>query len=255
MKDEFKKIIPCLDFKNGRVVKGINFVDIIDAGDAVENAVFYESEGADELAFLDIAATLEGRKTLVDAVKKITSNIKIPLTVGGGINSVKTAEEILNAGASKVSINSAAVTNPRLISECVKEFGSSKIIVAIDVAKNSKNGYDVYVSGGTKNTGLDALEWAKQAYDLGAGGLLPTSINCDGAKTGYDLDITSAMAVACPIPVIASGGAGSMQDFLFALTNGRAAAALAASLFHFREIKIPELKKYLLQNGVKVKIN
>lgn len=247
-----KKIIPCLDFKDGRVVKGVNFAGMRDAGDPVENAVFYEKEGADELAFLDIAATVEGRETLTEAVKRVAANIRIPLTVGGGIRTVADAERILSAGAAKISINSAAVKRPELIAECVKKFGSGRVIVAIDTKESAPGKWNVYINGGTVDTGIDAVEWAKKAESLGAGGLLPTSIDRDGAKTGYDIKSIRSIAEAVKIPVIASGGAGTKEDFLAALTDGKASAALAASLFHFREIKIPELKAYLKANNVAV---
>jgi len=244
-----KKIIPCLDFKNGRVVKGVNFENVVDAGDPVENAVFYEKEGADELAFLDISATVEGRGTLVDAVRKVAQSITIPLAVGGGIRSVADAKKILDAGASKISINSAAVDRPELIAECAREFGSARVISAID-ADGANGRWSVYVNGGMKDTGLDAVEWARRIESLGAGEILLTSIGRDGVKNGYDIELTRAVAEAVKIPVTASGGAGKREDFLAALTGGKAAAALAASLFHFREIRIGELKAYLRDHGV-----
>jgi len=249
---EVKKIIPCLDFKDGRVVKGIHFVDIKDAGDPVENAVFYESEGADELVFLDISATTDGRATALEAVKAIAEKIKIPLTVGGGITNLDDIKKVLAAGANKVSINSAAYKNPNLIKDASKQFGKNTIVVAIDAKEVAKNKFNLFINGGTKDTGLDAVEWAKKMETLGAGSLLPTSIDRDGAKNGYDIALTKTIADAVRIPVIASGGAGSKEDILEALAVGNASAALAASIFHFRQIKIKELKQYLSTNGIKV---
>ena len=246
-----KKIIPCLDFKDGRVVKGVSFVNLVDAGDAVENAKLYEKEGADELAFLDISATLEGRKTLAEVVKKVAANITIPLSVGGGIKSVQEAKAILDAGANKISVNSAAVKDPNLIDELVKNFGSQRVIVAID-AKEVNGVWNVFVRGGMTDSGLNAVEWAKEAAKRGAGEILLTSIDRDGAKTGYDIPLTKAISEAGNIPVIASGGAGKKEDFLKALTEGKASSALGASVFHFREIEIEGLKKYLRENGVNI---
>jgi len=249
-----KKIIPCLDFKDGRVVKGIHFEGVRDAGDAVENARFYESEGADELAFLDISATVEGRGTLIEAVRRVAKSISVPLAVGGGIRTPEDAEAILGAGASKISINSAAVINPGLLSECADRFGSGRVICAID-AKDMGNGrWTVHINGGMKDTGLDAVEWARKAEAYGAGEILLTSIDRDGVKNGYDIPLTRAVSDAVGIPVTASGGAGSQEDFLLALTKGGAQSALAASLFHFREVNIGELKRYLKENGVEVRI-
>jgi cyclase len=260
--DDIKKIVPCLDFKNGRVVKGKQFISLADAGDPEEFAAFYESEGADELAFLDISATLEHRATLIDAVKRVAGRIRIPLTVGGGIGSVEDAGRIFNAGASKVSVNTAAVKNPALISDLAKEFGSERVVVAIDAKRVhktvdysfGKSGWKVYINGGTKDSGIDAVEWARRAYAFGAGELLVTSVDRDGGKDGYDIFLIRAVSDAAHIPVTASGGAGCKEDFLLALTEGNASAALAASLFHFREIRIGELKRYLKESGVNVKI-
>ena len=242
------RIIPCLDMKDGRVVKGVNFVNIRDAGDPVETAVYYESEGAAELAFLDINATYENRGTTIDIVKKVVKSISIPLTVGGGIRSVDDMKALLDAGVSKVSINSAAVKKPELISDAAKLFGSDKVTVAIDFKDK-----DVYLDGGrTKVDGMDAVEWAKTACELGAGEILPTSMDRDGTKIGYDLEITAMIAEAVNVPVIASGGAGKLEDFRDAVLIGKADAVLAASLFHFRQITINELKNYLRSEGINV---
>ena len=251
---DYKKIIPCLDFKNGRVVKGVNFEEIRDAGDAVENAIFYEKEGADELTFLDISATVEGRDTLIDSVRRVAEKISIPLAVGGGIRCVQDAKNILDAGAAKISINSAAVLNPSVISECAKAISGARVIAAIDAKQIGSKRWAVYINGGTKNTGLDAIDWAREVEALGAGEILLTSIDRDGVKNGYDIELTHAVSAAVKIPVTASGGAGKKEDFLDALTKGGAQAALAASLFHFREVNIQELKKYLQDNGVRVRL-
>ncbi|UCD84777.1 MAG: imidazole glycerol phosphate synthase subunit HisF [Deltaproteobacteria bacterium] len=251
----FKRVIPCLDIKDGRVVKGVHFVDLRDAGDPVENAAFYEKEGADELAFLDINATIEGRKTTVELARKVAEKISIPLTVGGGIGEIADIEKLLQAGVSKVSINTAAVKNPQLIREAVEKFGSEKIIVAIDAKKQvAGEGWEVYVNGGKKPMGIEAIEWAKKVKDLGAGEILPTSIDTDGTKDGYDLDLTRSIAEATSLPVIASGGAGNLEHLYQALTEGRADAVLAASIFHFREISIGEVKEYLKDKGIPVRI-
>lgn len=247
-------IMPCLDMKAGRVVKGIHFADIKDAGDPVECAKTYCENGADELAFLDITATIQKRKTTLDAVRKVAEVISIPFTVGGGISSVASAEEVFIAGADRVSISSAAYRQPDLIDEMAKKFGSDKIVVAIDVDKNPSlpSGYEVYIDGGNTPTGKDALEWAIEAEALGAGIILPTSKACDGAKTGFDLPLIRGIKEKVKVPVIASGGAGTMEHFLEAAKAG-ADILLAASVFHYGEIKIAELKKYLAQNGVEVK--
>ena len=248
------KIIPCLDIKEGKVVKGVHFVDLKVAGDPVENAIFYENEGADELAFLDITATLEGRKTIVELVKKVSSAISIPLVVGGGIAELSDIEKLMAAGVSKVSINTAAFHNPELIREAARAFGSEAIVVAIDgkATEAIASGYELYINGGQKPTGKDAIEWAKQVADLGAGEILPTSIDADGTKDGYDLLLTSRVAAASGVPVIASGGAGTLEHLYEGVVTGKASALLAASIFHFREITIAEVKRYLRDRGVTV---
>lgn len=248
------KIMPCLDMKDGRVVKGIHFENIKDAGDPVENAIFYQNEGADELAMLDIAATLENRSTRLEWVKKVSSNISIPLTVGGGISSVNDIEMVLEAGASKVSMNSAAVKNPDLIKQGAQKFGSDKIVVAIDAKRNKEmpSGFELVVSGGTKCTGKDAVEWAKMCQDLGAGTILPTSMDGDGTQAGYDLEFIKAISDVVNIPVIASGGAGELEHFYEAVVKGGAEILLAASVFHFRKFTIGQVKKYLQEKGIPV---
>ena len=249
------KIIPCLDIKDGKVVKGVNFVNLRDAGDPVENAIFYENEGADELAFLDITATVEGRKTIVDLVKKVATVISIPLTVGGGISEISDIERLLEAGVSKVSMNTAAIKNPTLIEEASKAFGSASIVIAIDGKASDEiaSGYELYINGGQKPTGKDAIEWAKRVSDLGAGEVLPTSIDADGTKDGYDLKLTRLVAEASGLPVIASGGAGTLEHLYEGVVEGKASAVLAASIFHFREISIADVKKYLKERGIKVR--
>ncbi len=251
---DYIRIIPCLDLKDGRVVKGVYFINLRDAGDPVENAEFYEKEGADEIAMLDITATVEGRKTHMEVVRKVVSAVSVPVTVGGGISSLDDIARILDTGASAVSISSAAFRNPGLISEAANRFGRERIIVAIDVDRNGAlpSGYEVYVDGGRTATGSDAVEFARKAKELGAGQLLPTSKATDGTQGGYDLAITRAMAEATGLPVIASGGAGTLEHMYLAVAEGKASAILAASVFHFREISIPELKKYLSERGVKV---
>lgn len=248
------KIMPCLDMKNGRVVKGIHFVDLKDAGDPVENAAFYQSEGADELAMLDIAATLENRKTRLEWVKNVSAVIDIPLTVGGGISSLEDIDLLLEAGADTVSINSAAVKRPALVREAAQKYGSKRITVAVDARRNPAmpSGFEVVVSGGTKPVGQDAAAWARQCEDLGAGVILPTSMDGDGTQAGYDLEFTRAIADAVSVPVVASGGAGKLQDFLDAVNQGRASILLAASVFHYRLIGIRQLKEYLRDNGIAV---
>ncbi len=251
---DYVRIIPCLDLKDGRVVKGVHFVNLRDAGDPVENARFYENEGADEIAMLDITATVEKRKTHMQVVRNVVSAVSVPVTVGGGIASLDDIVGMIDAGASAVSISSAAFRNPRLIREAANRFGPEKIIVAIDVDRNRSlpSGYEVYLDGGRTATGSDALEFAKKAKQLGAGQLLPTSKATDGTKEGYDLSITRAMAESTGLPVIASGGAGTLEHMYLAVVEGKASAILAASVFHFREISIPDLKKYLSERGVKV---
>ncbi|MBK8430163.1 MAG: imidazole glycerol phosphate synthase subunit HisF [Chloroflexi bacterium] len=249
-----KRIIPCLDVKDGRVVKGINFVDLVDAGDPVEQAKVYDGAGADELVFLDITATHENRDTMLEMVQAVAEQVFIPFTVGGGIRTVEDMRGILRSGADKVSVNSAAVQNPQLISQGAHEFGSQAIVVAIDARrKEDGQGWEVYVSGGRKPTGLDALAWAQEVEWLGAGEILLTSMDGDGTKAGYDLELTRAVAEAVGIPVIASGGAGTLAHFAEALTIGRADAALAASLFHYKELTIAEVKAYLASQGVVVR--
>ena len=249
-----KRIIPCLDVDNGRVVKGVNFVGLRDAGDPVEVARRYNEEGADELTFLDIGASHEGRDTIVDVVKKVASEIFIPLTVGGGIRKLQDIYNLLNVGCDKVSINSSAVTNPNFIDESAKRFGSQCIVCAIDVKKVPRGTYNVFVKGGREDTGLDAVQWAKEVYNRGAGEILLTSMDTDGAKTGFELDITKQISSAIDIPVIASGGAGTMEHIKDAFTIGGAEAALAASIFHFKEIDIMDLKHYLKDNNIPVRI-
>jgi len=251
---EIIKIMPCLDMKNGRVVKGVHFVDIRDAGDPVENAAFYQEEGADELAMLDIAATVENRKTRLEWVKQVSSVIDIPLTVGGGIGSLEDIELVLEAGADRVSMNSAAVQNPELVRKSARKFGSEKITVAIDARRNKKmpSGFELVVSGGTKPVGKDAIAWAKECQELGAGVLLPTSMDGDGTLAGYDLEFTKAVSDAVHVPVVASGGAGKLEHFYEAVVKGGAQILLAASVFHFRTFRIRQVKEYLQEKGLKV---
>lgn len=245
------KVIACLDVKDGRVVKGVNFVNFKDAGDPAEAAAKYEAAGADEVVLLDIAATVENRKTFLDVIERTAKMVKVPFAVGGGMKSLEEIEAVFKAGADKISINSAAVKNPQLIADAAQKFGSEKIIVAIDVAKNDAGRYDVYIGGGLTNAHIDAVEWAKKAQALGAGEILLTSINEDGMKQGYDLDITKQIADAVKIPVTASGGAGTMEHMYDAVKAG-AAAVLGASVFHFGIINIRELKEYLKSKGVAV---
>lgn len=255
-----KRIIPCLDVKNGRVVKGVNFVDLVDAGDPVEQARIYDAEGADELIFLDITATHENRDTVLEMAKAVAEQVFIPFTVGGGIRTVDDMRGILRAGADKISINSAAVQNPALISEGAEAFGSQAIVVAID-ARRVPGGdpkapkWEVFVSGGRKATGLDAVEWAKEVERLGAGEIMLTSMDGDGTQEGYDLALTKAIAEAVGIPVIASGGAGKLDHFAQALTDGKADAALAASLFHFKQLSIGDVKRHLAARGIPVRFH
>ncbi|ARQ98340.1 imidazole glycerol phosphate synthase subunit HisF [Campylobacter lanienae] len=253
MRNFAKRIIPCLDVNNGRVVKGVNFIGLRDAGDPIEVAKRYNDEGADELCFLDITASSDGRDTIVHVVEEVAKQLFIPLTVGGGIRKLDDISKLLNVGCDKVSLNSSAVDNPNLIYEAAKKFGSQCVVVAIDVKKNSNGGYNVFVHGGRKDTGLGAIEWAKKVYDLGAGEILLTSMDADGTKNGYDLAITSAISNLVEIPVIASGGAGTMEHILEAFKNG-ADAALAASIFHYKEIEISKLKEFLKANQIGVRI-
>lgn len=246
-----KRIIPCLDVKDGRVVKGVNFVGLVDAGDAVENAVLYEREGADEITFLDITATYRGDKTVADMVRRVSERLFIPFTVGGGVRSVDDMREILRAGADKVGVNSAAVRRPELISEGAELFGSQCVVLAID-AKREDGHWVVYTAGGRNNEGIDAVEWAARGVRLGAGEILLTSMDADGTKNGFDLSLTKAVTDAVNVPVIASGGAGEPKHFKEAFDAG-AEAALAASLFHFRELNIGDLKEYLAGEGVPVR--
>jgi cyclase len=249
-----KRIIPCLDVDNGRVVKGVNFVGLRDAGDPVEVARRYNQEGADELTFLDIGASHEGRDTIVDVVKKVASEIFIPLTVGGGIRKLDDIYNLLNVGCDKVSINSSAVVRPDFINEGAKRFGSQCIVVAIDVKRVQDGSYHVFVKGGREDTGLDAVQWAKEVYNRGAGEILLTSMDTDGAKTGFELNITKQISSVIDIPVIASGGAGTMEHIKDAFIKGGAEAALAASIFHFKEIDIMDLKRYLSKNNIPVRL-
>ncbi len=248
-----KRIIPCLDIKDGRTVKGINFENIKDAGDPVELAIKYAKQGADELVFLDITATNEKRKTLSELVTRIAKHINIPFTVGGGISSVEDVSILLNSGADKISVNTSAVKNPQLIKELANQFGSQCVVLAIDT-KFEDNDWHVYLNGGRVKTDLKTIDWAKQAVALGAGELLLTSMNNDGTKDGYAIDITKQISEAVNVPVIASGGAGTMQHFKEIFENGKADAALAASVFHYKEIAIPELKKYLQENNLEIRI-
>lgn len=249
-----KRIIPCLDIKEGRTVKGTNFVNLRDAGDPVELAAAYAEQGADELVFLDITATVEKRKTLAELVKRIAHAINIPFTVGGGINSVDDVSVLLGSGADKTSINTAAFKNPRLINDIAKTAGSQCVVLAIDARQEEDGEWYVYLNGGRTRTDKKCFEWAREAVDLGAGEILLTSMNHDGTKAGFALDITRKLSDALPVPVIASGGGGTMQHFADVFKEGHADAALAASVFHFKEIAIPELKAYLLQQGITVRI-
>jgi cyclase len=248
-----KRIIPCLDVDKGRVVKGVKFQNLRDAGDPVEVAKSYEEQSADELVFLDITASAEERKIMIEVVQRVAETIFIPFTVGGGVSSLEDIRRLLSAGADKVSINTAAVKNPQLIYESAKRFGSQCIVVAID-AKRSQRGWEVYIHGGRTPTGLDAVEWAKRVESLGAGEILLTSMDADGTKKGYDIELCRAVASAVSIPVIASGGAGTMEHFYEVFTQTNVDAALAASLFHFKEVSIPELKAYLKKKGVHVRL-
>ena len=250
-----KRIIPCLDVKDGRVVKGVNFVDLKDAGDPVEIGKAYDDAGADELVFLDITASSDGRNTVVDMVRRVAECVFIPFTVGGGIRTVEDFRAILREGADKVSVNSAALMNPDLISAAADKFGSQCVVVAIDAKRRADgSGWNVYKNGGRVDMGIDAVEWAAKAEKLGAGEILLTSMDCDGTKAGYDLALTRTIADTVRIPVIASGGAGTLEHFYDALTEGGADAALAASLFHYKELEISQVKRYLRGRGVPVRL-
>ncbi len=248
-----KRIIPCLDIDKGRVVKGVNFVNLIDAGDPVEIARAYDKIGADEIVFLDITASSDGRKTALDVLSRASEQVFLPLTVGGGIRSVEDFRTLLAAGADKIAVNSAAILNPSLITEAALRFGSQCVVLAVDAKANARGGWDVYLNGGRVNTGLDAVTWIRVAERLGAGEVLLTSMDKDGTKSGYDLELTRQAAEAVNIPVIASGGAGKKEDFADVLTAGKADAALAASLFHFAELDMRELKNYLAERGIPVR--
>lgn len=249
-----KRIIPCLDVNNGRVVKGINFVNLQDAGDPVEVAAAYDKAGADEVVFLDITATSDARGTVVDMVRKVAEKVFIPFTVGGGIRTVEDFKVLLREGADKISINSSAINNPRLVSDAADKFGSQCVVVAIDARRRADgSGWNIYKNGGRIDVGMDAVEWAMQADKLGAGEILLTSMDCDGTKAGYDIELTRMIAENVSIPVIASGGAGTKEHFYEALTEGKADAALAASLFHYKELEIMDLKNYLAEQGVSVR--
>lgn len=248
-----KRIIPCLDVKMGRVVKGVSFVNLRDAGDPVECAIEYDKKGADELVLLDITATHEGRGTMVDIVRRVADSIFIPFTVGGGISSVEDFTQLLRAGADKISVNSAAVRNPQLINDAAYKFGSQCVVCAIDAKRRAEGGWEVYLNGGRIPTGIDAVKWAQEAVKRGAGEILLTSMDCDGQKKGYDLELTRAVSESVGVPVIASGGAGAKEHFYDAFTIGKADAVLAASLFHFNEIPIGELKEYLRDREIPVR--
>ncbi len=249
-----KRIIPCLDVKNGRVVKGVNFVELRDAGDPVECAAAYNEQGADELVFLDITASSDARNIVLDMVEQVAKTVFIPFTVGGGVRSVDDFSMLLKAGADKVAINSAAILNPQVISEAAEKFGSQCVVLAIDARRRPDGGWTVYRNGGRIDMGIDAVEWAVKGVELGAGEILLTSMDCDGTKNGYDIELTRAISSRVSVPVIASGGAGKPEHFLEAVTDGAADAVLAASLFHFNELPIPVLKRYLADNGVSVRL-
>lgn len=249
-----KRIIPCLDVKDGRVVKGVHFVNLRDAGDPVEQARLYDRMGADELVFLDISATPEGRATTVEMVRRVAEQVFLPFTVGGGVRTLEDMRRLLLAGADKISVNSAAVRNPQLLADAARRFGSQCIVLALDARRVAPSRWEVVISGGREPTGLDAVEWARRAVSLGAGEILLTSMDADGTRAGYDLELTRAVASAVPVPVIASGGAGNKEHFFQVLTRGKADAALAASLFHDRDLTIAEVKEYLAAKGVPVRI-
>jgi len=249
-----KRIIPCLDVNGGRVVKGINFVNLIDAGDPVETAKAYDKAGADELVFLDITASSDKRDTVVDMVRRVAEQVFIPFTVGGGIRTIDDFKKILREGADKVSVNSAAIMNPDLIADAADKFGSQCVVLAIDAKRRPDGGWNIYKNGGRVDMGIDAVEWAMKAVELGAGEILLTSMDCDGTKAGYDLELTRTIADNVNIPVIASGGAGTLEHFYDAFETGHADAALAASLFHFKELEIMEVKKYLAGRNIPVRM-
>lgn len=250
-----KRIIPCLDVNNGRVVKGINFVNLRDAGDPVEVGAAYDKAGADELVFLDITASSDHRRTVTELVRRVAEKVFIPFTVGGGIRSVDDFRSILREGADKVSVNTAAIERPELISEAADKFGSQCVVVAIDAKRREDgSGWTIYKNGGRDDTGIDALYWAKHVCELGAGEIMLTSMDCDGTKAGYDIELTRQVAELVPVPVIASGGAGTKEHFYDALTQGKADAALAASLFHYKELEIGDLKQYLRDCGISVRL-
>lgn len=250
-----KRIIPCLDVNNGRVVKGVNFVNLVDAGDPVEIAAAYDRAGADEVVFLDITASSDNRATKVDMVRRVAEKVFIPFTVGGGIRTVDDFRAILREGADKVAVNSAAIMNPSLISEAAEKFGSQCVVVAIDAKRRADgSGWNIYKNGGRIDMGIDAVEWAVRAGELGAGEILLTSMDCDGTKNGYDIELTRTVSESVSIPVIASGGAGRLEHFYDSFAEGKADAALAASLFHFKELEIREVKKYLRDQGISVRL-
>lgn len=249
------RVIPCLDVNNGRVVKGVNFVNLRDAGDPVECATAYDKAGADEVVFLDITASSDGRNTVVDMVREVAKKLFIPFTVGGGIRTVEDFKVILREGADKVAVNSAAIKRPELIREAAEKFGSQCVVVAIDAKRREPfDGWNIYLNGGRVDTGIDAIEWAKKAEALGAGEILLTSMDCDGTKEGFDIELTRAVSDLVGIPVIASGGAGKLEHFTEAVTEGHADAVLAASLFHFKELEIREVKEYMQDNGIDVRL-
>lgn len=250
-----KRIIPCLDVNGGRVVKSVNFVNLRDAGDPVEIAAAYDRAGADELVFLDITASSDSRNIVIDMVRRVAEKVFIPFTVGGGIRTIDDFKNILREGADKISVNSAAIDHPRLIADAADKFGSQCVVLAVDAKRREDGeGWTVYRNGGRVNTGLDAVEWVRKAVDLGAGEILLTSMDCDGTKAGYDCELTAAVAETVPVPVIASGGAGKKEHFYDALTRGKADAVLAASLFHYKELEIMDLKRYLAGRGIPVRM-
>ncbi len=253
---DYRRIIPCLDVKDGRLVKGINFVDLKDVGDPAENGAAYSAAGADELVFLDITATIEKRKTLLDAVKRTVERITVPLTVGGGIASISDIDELMEAGVSKVSMNTAAVRNPDFVKEAAQKIGSDKVTVAIDTRQSSElpSGFEVMVSGGTEPTGTDAVEWARKVEDLGAGTILPTSMDADGTQAGYDIPMTRAIADAVSLPIVASGGAGKLEHLYEAIVEGHADAVLVASIAHFGTFTIKQMKEYLAERDIPVRL-